>query len=236
MRRSISRERCRTKSARRRGCSARQIQNGASSHSPCSRQRGDRVVLAPDSMGRAIFVERVVVNLTIPGQLGQKVRDEPVKPVGLADLAQGNFEVGDAPRRLELAPGQRETQPVRGGLATPLEHSRPEIVDQRVGHGMTQERAHPVGECRKRSSSSTGESSNGASPPQRSNSTRVSRMLPASVVGTAIDDDLGMSLSTIRLSPTPPLARGDRRRGEVLDPDAGMKQLGLMPGHDQGTI
>ena len=31
-------------------------------------------------------------------------------------------------------------------------------------------------------------------------------MPPSSIVGTAIDDDLGMSLSTIRLRPTPPLA------------------------------
>ena len=61
-------------------------------------------------------------------------------------------------------------------------------------------------------------------------------MPPSSIIGTAIDDDLGMSLSTIRLRPTPPLAPSDRRRGEILDPDAGMEQLGLMPGHDQGTL
>ena len=34
-------------------------------------------------------------------------------------------------------------------LCTPLEHSRPELVDQRVAHGMPQQRVHPVGERRK---------------------------------------------------------------------------------------
>ena len=229
MRRSISRDRCRTRSARRRGWSARQTQNGASSHSPCSGKLGDRVVLAADPMGRAILVERVVMNLQVPGKLGQKVRDEPVKPVGLADLAQGNFEIRDAPRRLELAPRQRKTQPVRGGLGRRAEHSRPEIVDQRVGDRMAQHRPHAVAERRKPVFLEDRRVFKRciATPPVELDAGRAE--CPCSpAIGTTIDDDLGMSLSTIRLRPTPPLVLGDRRRGEILDPDAGVKQLGLM--------
>ena len=45
-----------------------------------------------------------------------------------------------------------------------------------------------------------------------------------------------MSLSTIRLRPTPPLASAIDAVAKFLIQTPGMEQLGLMPGHDQRTL
>src|SRR5262249_32950719 len=69
-------------------------------------ERCDRMVLAANSMRDAVFHQSLVVDLDVAGQMGQQVADEPQEPVGLADAAQGDLEVGKPPRRFELAPGQ----------------------------------------------------------------------------------------------------------------------------------
>ncbi len=170
--------------------------------------------------------------------MGQQVRDEPVKPVGLADCAERNLEVGDAPRSLELAPGERETHAVRGGLAPPSEHARPEVVDERVGdRASASDLAHPVGERRKLVFFED------------------RRVFKGSLAAPAVEIDArqadGSRQRRLARRSTTTWGCRYRRSGsgrrrhwsaaipaadEVLDPDAGMEQLGLMPGDDQGTF
>src|SRR5580658_2712300 len=106
------------------------------------------MVAAPDPMSRAIIIEGIVVDLPIPGELGEKVRYEPEEAVGLTNRAQRYFEIGNAPTSLELAPRQRKPQGGGASFAPSTEDARPEVFEQGAGDGIAGDSPHAVGKRR----------------------------------------------------------------------------------------
>ncbi len=218
----------------RRGASARQAQNGASSHSPSPAEGRDRVVLAPDPVGRPVAGEGRVVGRLEPRQVGQEVRGEPEERLRLADQAERDLDVPRPPLGLDLAAGQGEPEADPVGLADPPQHPGPEVVEHRVGHQAAEGRAGPVGE-------------------RGEEGLVLDRLvLVRDLAGPDVEGDR-QGPETVRLRGAgrgssapwgcrcrrsgsgrrPPSALGQARDREVLDPDAGVEQLGLVARDDQ---
>ena len=201
---------------------------------PLAAEGGDRVVPAPDPVDGAIPREGVVVDLLEARELGQDVRREPEEALGLADGAEGDLQVPRPPGGLQLSPSRREPQadPVR--LAATGDRTRPEVVDQRVGHQPVEGPTRPIAE--------------GREPPLVAHAQVLEGDLPRPVVVIEATDEQGLPLHggdperrrlgdvvvDDQVQPHPAGRARDRGDGEVLHPDARMEQLGLMAGHDQG--
>ncbi len=166
------------------------------------------------------------------------MRGEPEKRLRLADRAERE------PRGFERPIGfERRAWPARtAGPAIRVRAPRGRPRAARTRRGSGRDRACR-GPCRTRSpneanaaSSCTFRSSYGDFAGHSSNSTRRTRARRPVRWGTRIEDDLGMSLSTIRFRPSPPTVPRERGGGEVLDPDARMEKLGLVAGDDQRGV
>ena len=203
---------------------------------PLAAEGGDRVVPAPDPVDGPIPREGVVVDLLEPRELGQDVRREPEEALGLADGAEGDLQVPRRPRTPPARAGPRRTA---GRSGPSRRDGRPPAARSRRSAGRPPARRGPR---RARSPKDANRPSSRTRQVLVGDLARPVVVLdadgrarpPPSAEGTRIDDDLGMSLSTIRLSPDPAGRSRDRGDGEVLHPDARMEQLGLMAGHDQG--
>ena len=236
IRRSITRERCRTRSAAAPRLSRPPDPERRLEPLALPRQRGDRMVLAPDSdeprdtrPGRRCGPAGI-------GEAGPAGATTNQKKPSVWQTSLSGTSRLETPHDASSSRRASENRmPVRGGLAPAREHARPEVVEQRVRRPHRPETcAHPVGERRKPLFVQDRRVFKGCiAAPAIELDPREPNAAARRSSGTAIDDDLGMSLSTIRLRPTPPLAAAIDAGGEVLDPDAGMEQLGLMPGHDQ---
>ena len=76
----------------------------------CPVEGRDGMMPTADVVGCAILGQAGIMDLLVTRELGQQVRGEPEEAVGLAEQAEGELQVGDAPGRLDLAPGQGESQ------------------------------------------------------------------------------------------------------------------------------
>ena len=153
------------------------------------------------------------------GELGQQVAGEPAEAVGLAEVAERDLQVADAPIGLDQPPGPGEPTADAVGAGIPAGAPidvRPESIDERVGDQAAEGLADPRRERSRRAASSRiGWSSKGTSPAQSSKATSCVRERRRSAGrGRGSTAPLGMSLSTIRLSAdaADPPRRARRRR------------------------
>ena len=100
---------------------------------PLAAERGDRVVLASDPVKNPVSGESGVVNCLKPRQMSQQVRGEPAKSVGLAEIAQGDFEIFHPPIGFHQPTSPREpmTNPTSGIARRDM---APKLIDERVAH------------------------------------------------------------------------------------------------------
>ena len=167
------------------------------------------------------------MNLLKPGKLGQEMRGEPEEAFGLADVAERDLEVGDAPRRPRAPAGPAASR-------SPSERSEPA---RRTARGQKSSR---IGSAIAAIEDLPGTLANEAKAPRpgpadprkgtrpSSGRTRPGRSgpcLPPSS-GTRIEDALGKSLSTIRFRPRPPCALASLAVAKFLTQTPGWKSSG----------
>ncbi len=191
------------------------------------------MVLAANAMQGAVFLESLVMNLHIGSQAGQQVADEPVEAVGLAKGAQGNLEIGRAPGVLDLAAGQGKPQPGGIRFLPPRENPGPEVVEHGPGDGVLHQLADPVAKRREQIFVKDALILVGNVPTPAIEVDLAGAYKAVFHSGNSNRGRLGKVIVDNQVERSALVWRGDSRGGEVLDPDAGVEQLGLVPGDHQ---
>ena len=200
---------------------------------PLPGQGRNRVVLAPQAISRPIAGKRGVVHRLEPGQMCQQVRGEPEECRRLADPPERDLDVPRAPLGLDLAAGLGEPKANAVRCLATTDHPGPEVVEDRVGDERAERRAGAIGErgeeglvlhglvfVRDLAGPHVERDGRGQEPVAV-----AARDADARPLGDVIVDD-----QVEANGPSPPGQAGD---GEVLDPDAGVEQLGLVAGDDE---
>ena len=156
-------------------------------------------------------------------QMRQDVRREPEERLGLADRAEGDLQVPDPPVGFDHAAGRSESLADSVGITALLERSRPERVDERVGHGVSERIVNPLWEG--------GKSRLVADPDllERNLAAPIVKLDPIHLDSGAVSvwhadrRRLGDVIVDDQVQPNAAVAGGDRADREVLDPDARVK-------------
>src|SRR5271166_754164 len=192
---------------------------------------GDRVVLATDLVEGAILGQRLVVEFLEPGQVGHQVAGKPEEPLALAEAGKRDLQVRDAPGSLEPAAGKRQAKPERKPAFGPSDYVWPEVAVDRVRNATGEYFGNPPSEGSEERLVIDHQVFVGllAFPPVKRDA--QSARLVTVDGGHADRRRLGQIVIDDEVETQAPVRPGDGRGGEVLDPNAGMKELRLMPGN-----
>src|SRR5262249_52316413 len=93
-------------------------------------QIGYGMVLAAQTMTAAVIVDDAIMQFLKTRQFRQQVQEEPEVRLGVAQAADGDFEVVAAPAPLEGPAGCRKSLAEQRRAPPLLPHFRPEVIEQ----------------------------------------------------------------------------------------------------------
>ena len=128
---------------------------------------------------------------------------------------------------------RREPEPGRIRFAPSRECPGPEVVEHRVGDGISHHSARPIGEGREEVLVLNPKVLVWSFAPPAIEIDRGRAHEAALNFGNPDRCRLGEVVVDDQVERGPAVLGGNSCRCEVLDPDAGMEELGLMPGHDK---